>query len=77
MRIYSNCTIVEADIITAEADVIVNAANGWGYMGGKASTDQPASATDEPLPEPPNGYDEYADGVKEALDGDDDYPFKD
>lgn len=35
MRIYSNCTIIEADIITAEADVIVNAANGWGYMGGK------------------------------------------
>ena len=49
------------------------------YFAGsnKASTDQPASATDEPLPEPPNGYDEYADSVKEALDGEDDYPFKD
>ena len=29
------CTIFEADIITAKADVIVNAANGWGFMGGK------------------------------------------
>ncbi|MCM1059787.1 MAG: macro domain-containing protein [Eubacterium sp.] len=35
MRIYGNCTIIEGDITTANADVIVNAANGWGYMGGK------------------------------------------
>lgn len=41
------------------------------YFAGsnKASTDQPASATDEPLPEPPNGNEEYPDNI------DDDYPF--
>lgn len=49
------------------------------YFAGsnKASSDQPASAADVPLPEPPSGYEEYADSVQEALDGDDDYPFKD
>lgn len=35
MQKYSNCSIIEADIITAQVDVIVNAANGCGYMGGK------------------------------------------
>ena len=41
------------------------------YFAGsnKASTDQPASATDEPLPEPPNSNEEYLDNI------DDDYPF--
>lgn len=46
------------------------------YFAGsnKASTDQ--RDADEQLPEPPNGYEEYADSVKEALDSDDDYPFE-
>lgn len=41
------------------------------YFAGsnKASTDQPASAADEPLQEPPNSNEEYPDNI------DDDYPF--
>lgn len=30
-----NVTIIEKNITSASADVIVNAANGWGYMGGE------------------------------------------
>lgn len=33
----NNVFIVNADIATASADIIVNAANGWGYMGGKSA----------------------------------------
>lgn len=31
----NNVFVINEDIVTANADVIVNAANGWGYMGGK------------------------------------------
>lgn len=30
-----NVTIIEKNITSASADIIVNAANGWGYMGGE------------------------------------------
>lgn len=35
MKEYSNVSVFNMDIAEAEADAIVNAANGWGYMGGK------------------------------------------
>lgn len=41
----------------------------------KASSDlSPSDA--EQLPEPPDGYEEYVDKIREALDGESDYPFK-
>lgn len=48
------------------------------YFAGsnKASSDVPPTAADEQLPEPPEGYEEYADGIREALDGEGDYPFE-
>lgn len=39
MKENSNVLLFNADISKAEADVIVNAANGWGYMGGKKARD--------------------------------------
>ena len=35
--IPNNVFIVNADIAIANADIIVNAANGWGYMGGRSA----------------------------------------
>lgn len=47
------------------------------YFAGsnKASSDAPASDAAENLPEPPSGYEEFSDSIKEALESDDDYPF--
>ena len=39
MKEYSNVSVFNMDIAEAEADAIVNAANGWGYMGGKKARD--------------------------------------
>ncbi len=39
MKENSNVSVFNADISEADADVIVNAANGWGYMGGKKARD--------------------------------------
>lgn len=50
-----NVTIIEKDITSASADVIVNAANGWGYMGGEKARQSLLKGIAESLNRATNG----------------------
>ncbi len=49
MGATNNVFIVNADIATASANIIVNAANGWGYMGGRIARRRSVSGVAERL----------------------------
>ncbi len=50
-----NVTIIEKSITLASADVIVNAANGWGYMGGEKARQDMLKGIAESLNRATNG----------------------